>query len=120
MDLVREILDEQVVDRSGRALGKVDGIVLRLRDGQPPRVLDIEIGAVTLARRLHPALARWLRLLMQRWGAGNGEPLRSPIEALGRVREDLSLDVDAEQTPAYAWERWLRRHVIGRIPGSGV
>jgi hypothetical protein len=28
------------------------------------------------------------------------------------------VDVDAERTPAFRWERWVRDHVIGRIPGA--
>ena len=39
-------------------MGKVDGIVLELDDGQPPRLAYIETGATTLARRLHPRLGK--------------------------------------------------------------
>jgi hypothetical protein len=27
-------------------------------------------------------------------------------------------DVEAEKTPALEWELWLRKKVIGRIPGA--
>ena len=33
MDLVRDLLDKLVVDRNGREMGRVDGIVLDHRDG---------------------------------------------------------------------------------------
>jgi hypothetical protein len=120
MELVREVLDEQVVDRQRRPMGKADGIILDADPGQPPRVVAIEVGPVTAARRIHPALADWLLRLMRRLGVGTGEPLRV---AIARVRSEginLLVDVDRERTPAFDWERWLRRHVIGRIPGSGV
>jgi hypothetical protein len=29
------------------------------------------------------------------------------------------LNLDAEETPAFAWERWLREHIVEKIPGSG-
>ena len=38
MDLVRDLLDRQLTDRSGRNLGRVDGVVLELRANRPPRV----------------------------------------------------------------------------------
>ena len=28
------------------------------------------------------------------------------------------IDVRAEETVAFDWERWLRRNVIGKIPGA--
>jgi hypothetical protein len=33
---------------------------------------------------------------------------------------DVKVDLEAERTPALAWEHWIRRHIIGRIPGSGA
>src|SRR5919108_461534 len=59
--LTHDVLDSQLMDREGRPCGKVDGIVLVVGEhGTPPRVVALEVGALTLARRLHPRLARWL------------------------------------------------------------
>src|SRR5690242_3753919 len=60
MDIVREVLDKQVLDRHQRKMGRVDGIILEIRDGAPPRLLALEVGGITLARRLHPRLGKWL------------------------------------------------------------
>ncbi len=120
MDLVHDLLDEQLVDRNNRAMGKVDGVVLEVERGRPPRVVAIEVGAVTLARRLHPALARWVVAWTRRLGVGSGEPLRVPVGKIRKEDINLKADVDVRQTPAFAWERWLRDHVVGRIPGSGL
>ncbi len=120
MQLVREVLDEQVIDRDGRRIGKVDDIVLEVEEGGPPTVAAIEIGPVTLARRIHPTLARWVAATMRWLGVGTGEPVRIPFEKLSRQGVDVRADVDGSQTNAFAWERWLRDHVIGRIPGSGL
>jgi sporulation protein YlmC with PRC-barrel domain len=37
MDLVRDLLDKKVVDRNGREMGRVDGIVISIRAGAAPR-----------------------------------------------------------------------------------
>lgn len=120
MDLGRDVLDKQLVDRRGRLMGKADGIVLELREGAPPRVVAIEQGGVTLGRRLGPRCARWMRALAQAFAITDGEPRRYPFTAILDVGRDVRLDLDAEECGAWAWERWLRTHVVARIPGSGV
>src|ERR687886_565128 len=57
MDVIRDVLDKQLIDRNNQKMGKVDGIVMVLREGERPRIAYIEVGAVALARRLHPRLA---------------------------------------------------------------
>ena len=59
MDLVRDVLDELLRDRRGRKMGRVDGIVLELRDGEPPRVVALHSGLETLARREGRLTVRW-------------------------------------------------------------
>jgi sporulation protein YlmC with PRC-barrel domain len=118
MRLVRELLDNQLLDRRGRKLGKVDGILLVLREGQPPRVAALETGAVVLARRISPRLARGLGAVVRRWRL----PVRVTRIAWGRVRSvgrEVRVDVDAERAGATAFERWLETRVVGRIPGAG-
>jgi sporulation protein YlmC with PRC-barrel domain len=58
VDVVRDLLDKAVVDRNGREMGRVDGIVLEQEAGQPPRLAAILIGPAALGSRLHPALGR--------------------------------------------------------------
>jgi sporulation protein YlmC with PRC-barrel domain len=118
VNLTRDILDQQVVDRTGQRLGKVDGVILELREGQPPRVAAIEIGPVTLTRRIHPRLAEWLGGWLRRHGPRSDGTLRIPWSKVRAIGVDLRVDLVAEGTPARAWEDWLREHVIRRIPGS--
>jgi hypothetical protein len=120
VDLGRDVLDKQLLDRHGRLMGKADGIVLELRDGAPPRVVAIAQGAFTVGRRVGPRFARWLRALAQASGVTDGEPRRYAFTAVMDVGRNVKLDVDAEECGAWAWERWLRQHVVARIPGSGV
>ena len=111
IELVRDLLDKRLQDRNGRFIGTVDSIVLELHDDRPPSVEAIEVGAPALLRRMHPAFARWARRL---------PVTRIPLSALREIGPDVEVDVDAERdTQLLRVEKWLRRHVIERIPGSG-
>lgn len=116
--LVRDLLDKKLVDRDERPIGRVDGIVLELRHHKPPLVTAMEIGPLTLARRM----PRWLR-----WPATaaagllrslTGPPIRIPLERFLDLGVDIKLDVSADDPHVLEFERWLRRHIVERIPGA--
>lgn len=119
MHLVRDLLDNQVIDRFNRKMGKVDDVVLVVRRGRPPRVAGVELGLGTALARIHPGLARFAVWLERRLGAGTGRPVRIDIDRLESAGLNVRTDVDADHTAVYAWERWIRRVLIHRIPGSG-
>ena len=118
MDIIRDVLDNQLVDRNQRNMGKVDGIIMELRDGEPPRLAYIEVGVTTLARRINPRLAGWVAAIARTWGAKQNEPFRIPWSKVRDVRIDVEVDVDAQETPALAYEKWLSDRIITRIPGA--
>ncbi|MDF5710340.1 MAG: hypothetical protein PUP90_22390 [Nostoc sp. S4] len=118
MNLIRDVLDNQLVDRNQREMGKVDGIIIQLRDGEPPRLAYIEIGMTTLARRIHPRLANWVGIIAQKWGAKQSQPLIIPWSKVLDVGIDVDVDLEAEATPALAYEKWLRDRIIKKIPGQ--
>jgi hypothetical protein len=119
MDLVRDILDNQVVDRNQIKIGKVDGIVLEDRPGKPPRVVAIESGSVTLARRLNRG---WGRLMSGIAGASGGEEFREPHRigwrAVRDIGIDIAFDIDVRRTRIFAWQDWLRRRIVAHIPSA--
>ncbi len=118
LDLVRDVLDKQVVDREETKMGRVDGLVLEIRPGQPPRIEAIEMGFVVLARRLHPRLEAWLERLRRRFPVRKTARYRVPWPAVKDVNPFcVQLDVAALDTPAFDWERWLRDHVVAHVPG---
>jgi sporulation protein YlmC with PRC-barrel domain len=120
INLVRDLLDAQLVDRDERMIGRVDDIVLDVREGRPPRVAAMEVGAITLARRLHPRLGRWLRYVAVRWLPVSLRPVRLPLTLFRDVGVDIELDVDEATTRRLLrLEHWLRRHVVGHLPGGG-
>ncbi|HST54131.1 MAG TPA: hypothetical protein VLJ61_19140 [Pyrinomonadaceae bacterium] len=118
MNLVRDCLDKQLVDANGRKMGRVDGIVLTLARGRQPRVTHIETGAVTQATRLHPRLGRMVAALAHRLGRALNDPYRIPWAKVATKGDDITVNVRAEETPALVLERWVRAHLIGRIPGA--
>ena len=119
MHLLRELVDLQVEDREGQRMGRVDAVVAELRDGLPPRIVHLELGFVTLARRLHPRLEAIAERWHKRLGVRRSARYHIPWEAVMDIDiHRVKVDVDADATPAFDWERWLRKHVVGRIPGA--
>jgi sporulation protein YlmC with PRC-barrel domain len=118
MDLARDCLDSQLVDRNGRHMGRVDGIVIEIEDDAQPRVAFIEVGVVTQAARLHPRLGHFVARLVKRWGKAESDPYRIPWSKITVTGVNVTAGVEAESTPVFAWERWLRAKIVGRIPGA--
>ena len=117
MDLFRHCLDLQLFDRNKRRMGRVDGIILELEPNRQPRVAYIEVGMMTAADRFSVYLRRRIIGLMKRVGIRTD---RCQI-AWGKIRvgmNEVTADVDAESTSALAVEMWLRKKVIGKIPGA--
>jgi hypothetical protein len=119
VDLVRDVLDKQLLDRNRKKMNKVDGIVLEVDDHQPPRLAYLEVSGLTLARRLHPRLGEWVAAWRGKTNSIQKEVFRIPWSHVRDIGVDIEVDLDAEQTPVFAWERWLREKIINRIPGSG-
>ena len=119
LNLVADVLDEQIVDSKRRQAGRVDGIVLELREGKPPRLAYVEIGATTLLSRFNRRLARWYSRHDRKLGEGRGVAFRVPWSRLVHDGATFIMDIDAESTPIFALEDWLRRHIVEHIPGGG-
>jgi sporulation protein YlmC with PRC-barrel domain len=111
VDLVHDLLDKIVVDRHGREMGRVDGIVLEIRENAAPRVAAIEIGPAVLAHRIHPIVGRWVAALEKGFGIDAGRPLRIPFSAILDIEADVRVDLAFGETPAATVEQRLRRWV---------
>jgi sporulation protein YlmC with PRC-barrel domain len=117
MDLVRDLLDNQVVDRNGREMGRVDSIVLEVRARTPLRVVAIEIGPAVLAHRVRPILGRWVAALEHAFGVDKGRPVRIPFGEILDTRDHVKVDLAFSGTAAATIEQRLRRW-ISAIPRS--
>ena len=119
MDLVREILDKQLVDRNEERLGRVDSVVIELRADAPPRVVHFELGFVPLARRVSLRLERLAMALHKRLAVRRSARYGIPWSSVTDVTmHHIQVDVIAEETVAYDWERWLRRHFAKPLGGG--
>ncbi|ESW87637.1 MULTISPECIES: hypothetical protein [unclassified Mesorhizobium] len=120
MKLLRDILDKQVVDREQVKIGKVDGLVAELRPGEPPKIVAVELGSITLGRRLGERPGRWMaRVAARLGGKRHAEPHRIAWNKVRDIGVDIEFDIDVRETAIFDWQDWLRDHVIGRIPGAG-
>jgi hypothetical protein len=119
VNLVRDVLDKELLDREEEPMGRVDGLVMQVGKSSQPRITHIEIGGPVPWERVHPAFARLAMRLARLWGPKRGEGVRIPWSHVETVGRDIKLDVEAKKTGAIDWEIWLARHVIELIPGSG-
>lgn len=119
MKLIRDVLDKQALDRTGKNLGKVDGILAEIRPGRPPRVVAVEIGGVALARRLGPRPGRWASTFAA-WlgGERRREAYRIPLSRVRDIGIDIAIDLESSATPVFDWQDWLRDKIIRHIPGA--
>lgn len=119
LDLARDVMDQQLVDKNEAKMGRVDGLVLELREDGPPRLDTIEMGFVVLARRVHPRVESWLEALRRRWSVRKTARFRVPWSKVLDINPScIQLDVEALETPAFDWERWLRDHIVAKSPGT--
>lgn len=114
LDLVRDVLDKQVLDRYGREMGRVDGLVIET-GGAVPRLAAIEIGSSTLARRVATFLGRWAAGAERALGIDAGRPLRIPFSAVIDITDHVRVDVAVGETPGAVVEHALR-NIVSSIP----
>lgn len=117
MDVVRDVLDKIVVDRNGRNMGRVDGILLHQEDGQPAKLTAILIGPSALAERLHPRLGRLVRTLENRLDVGRDRPTRIDFTDIDEIDRRVRVRLAIGDTAAAAIEQRLRSW-LSWLPGS--
>jgi sporulation protein YlmC with PRC-barrel domain len=116
--IVRDLLDKQLVDRDGEPLGRVDGIVMAYTADGPPRITHLELGAQTLAQRLPQPFRGALGWLARRLTPRGDTPYRIEASRIMQLGRKIKIDIDGTRSGARDTERWIRDHIITRIPGS--
>jgi hypothetical protein len=116
--LVADVLDERLVDGDGRPAGRVDGVIIVVRDGRPPLVTAIEVSPITLAARVSRRFARWYAAIDARLGRGRGVPFRIAWTDLEFIERAIRFRGDVRSTPINALERKLRAAFVSRLPWS--
>jgi hypothetical protein len=119
LDLARDILDKLLVDKNGREFGRVDGVLIHLRQGRPPRVADIEVGTYTVLRRVHRGVGEWLAALIERVSPVSLMSARLPFEHFTHKGARIEMAVDAEEDERLMpGEKWIRGHIVMKLPGG--
>ena len=117
--LAHDVLDAQLVDRVQEKIGRVDGLLLELEEGRPPRVATIVIGGAARAERI----GRWYVALRRAWRVMFGQRAehvsRIPFDKVRRIGDTIELDVEERSLDSEHLERWLKEHIVCRIPGAG-
>jgi len=117
--LAHDVLDAQLVDRVQEKVGRVDALLLEIEAGRPPRVATIVIGGAARAERV----GRWFVAIRRAWRAmfGHREEhvSRIPFDKVRRIGDTIELDVEERSLDSEHLERWLKEHVVCRIPGAG-
>ncbi len=112
IDAQLHLLDRQVLDRDGVPVTAVDDIELGdipldtdLAGVEPPEIENLLTGAVLGTRIFggRPPSSRWHRI---------------PWSTITEITVALHLDARADDLELTWPERWIRDHVIGRIPGG--
>ncbi len=116
MHLVRDLLDKEIVDRNGRAMGRVDRVIIEAGEGSF-RVVAVELGASALGERLSHVLGRCVTGVLHAFGVDEGQPLRIHVHQILDVKEAVKVDLAFGETPAASVERKLRGFVAA-IPGA--
>ena len=119
INLVRDVLDKKLLDRDKCLMGRVDGIVIEYPEGRQPRMVRMEIGGEILAARVAHWLVPPVRWLRRSFGPKRAAVVGIDWKHVHRMGRDIHLDMVESETDALAWEHWLARHVIGRIPLAG-
>lgn len=112
-DVMVELFDRQIVDAEGQPVATVADIELENadfdaevgEDARPPRIRAMLDGPV-LATRIFGGRPPESRLHRIPWNS---------VTDLGAV---VSIDTYSEDMDITWTERWMRDHVIGRIPGG--
>jgi hypothetical protein len=119
MYVYRDILDKQLVDQSECKMGRVDGLVMRIRSGSPPIIESIELGMTRVGERLHRRIGRWIESASLRLGVRRTPRYLIEWSKVKSVDDHhIQVTVDNESEASSDWEWWLRTRIVDRIPGA--
>ncbi|MFT4283842.1 MAG: hypothetical protein QM598_03290 [Protaetiibacter sp.] len=112
VDAQLHLLDRQVLDREGVPVTAVDDLELSDipfdadLDGVEPPVIESLLSGAVLGTRMfggRPPASRWHRI---------------PWSSISQLSVAIHLDAHASDFELTWPERWVRDHIIGRIPGG--
>ena len=100
-------------------MGRVDGIILEWKPGEQPEVVAIEAGYEVLARRIGKRTEKFMNAIVRLLHIPTEPRTRIAWLQIKNIGIDITLEADESEIATQRLERWLRRHVVSHIPGSG-
>jgi hypothetical protein len=119
-DAQLHLLDRQIVDRDGAPIANVDDIELVVRADGRLAVATLLCGPGALGPRLGGRVGRWTTAIWRRLRPDeNPQPGRIDAALVTGTDSAVHVSASVAELRVDGLEQWLRRYVIGRIPGSG-
>jgi sporulation protein YlmC with PRC-barrel domain len=116
LDTASGLLDHQVVDEDGDLICKVDDIELEERNGELHLTYILQ-GPGALGGRLGEPFGRWMSAIWLRLST-SGEPVRIPMSDVVEVSSAVHVAHVDPSSEVQGFERWVREHVVSRLPGA--
>ncbi|MGZ6825660.1 MAG: hypothetical protein ACXVGH_02625 [Mycobacteriales bacterium] len=119
-DLALHLLDRQVVDPEGHAVGNVDDVELLVpEDGSPPYVVALLTGPQALGPRLGGLLGGWVVFWSHALSRGSGrEPGRIGMELVTDLGSQVTVARTRAELGVHANEDRARDYLVARLPGA--
>jgi hypothetical protein len=122
IDAQRALLDRQIFDHDGDAVGKVDDVELELHPDAAPTISALLCGPLALGPRLGGRLGVWYSAIARRLHPrARPEPVRFDIDrvVLFDPRE-LRLDPGGRGSDGdrFMLRTWTREKIVTRLPGG--
>jgi hypothetical protein len=118
MDLVREVLDKRLLDCDDNIVGRVDGLIMTIDGNAQPRVSELSVGGPAVFARLGGWAAALARFFAGVWGPKRRSAVRIPWSDIDHFGRDVKLTIRGDETKLLAWENWIDKYIIMKIPGS--
>ncbi|MBW8801472.1 MAG: hypothetical protein JF597_50415, partial [Streptomyces sp.] len=120
LDLALHLLDRQVLDTEGRAVGNVDDVELLVpEDGSAPYVVALLTGPQALAPRLGGLLGQWVLFVTRSLTTGDtSRPGRIGMELLTDLGSKLTVARSRAELGVHRNEDRARHYLVDRIPGA--
>lgn len=120
VDVGLRLLDHQIVGEKGQLLGNVDNLEVR-RSTEGLVVTCLAVGPGGLGPRMPGRLGRWMVSVWRRLSLeGDPEPMLLPLSEVRSVGSAVEVSERAATSlvNGAGVELWLRKHLVGRIPGA--
>ena len=111
---IRDIIDSQLETADGVAMGRVADIELAVQEDGTLLLTALLIGPQALAGRISPRLQQFLRLFLR-----NRFESKISLDEVVVIGPTLRLRQRASAYTVGQSERWLAKHILRWIPGSG-